>query len=142
MAKSEHKHYEIGPHHSLILKPDVKEIHSVHPHHHHKKTEDDEKTPSLLANQFKIHDNEEYLDQIAVESIRKDVNEQKVITIPELIYNTTVPSSISKDSEKENWNNGVRMLEVPHHQLKPAVEGVHLSYFGKNEPKTEKLDDN
>lgn len=142
IAKSEHKHYEIGPHHSLIIKPDLKETNVAPPHHHHHhKNEEDEETPSLLPNQFKIHDNEEFLDQIAVESTRKEVNEQKIMTIPDLIYNTTVPSSVPKANEKEGWNNGVRMLEVPHHQLKPAVEGVQLSYFGKNEPKTEKLDD-
>lgn len=141
VAKSEHKHYEIGPHHSLVLKPDViktKEIHPSHPHHH--KQNDDEETPSILSNQFKIHDNEEYLDQIAVESIRKDISEQKVMTIPDLIYNLTVPHPDSKENEKENGNSGVRLLEVPHHHLKPAVEGVQLSYFGKNEPKTEKSD--
>lgn len=150
VAKSEHKHYEIGPHHSLVLKPDIITTKETHPsdthhhhhhHHHHHKQNDDEETPSLLSNQFKIHDNEEYLDQIAVESIRKEINEPKVLTIPELIYNSTVPNPDSKENEKENGNSGVRLLEVPHHHLKPAVEGVQLSYFGKNEPKTEKLDD-
>ncbi|KAL0277653.1 UNVERIFIED_CONTAM: hypothetical protein PYX00_004874 [Menopon gallinae] len=135
ISKNEHKHYEMGPHHSTIIKPDTIKIHEIVPHH---RKNDDEETPSLLENQFKIHDNEEYFDQIAVESIRKEIKEQKVLSLPDIIYNTTYKSP---ETAKEKWADGVRILEVPHHHLQPAVEGTELSYFGKNESKDEKMDD-
>lgn len=135
VSKNEHNHYEMGPHHSTIIKPDAIKIREIVPHH---RKNDDEETPSLLENQFKIHDNEEYLDQIAVESIRNEIKEQKVLSLPDIIYNATYKGS---ESAKEKWADGVRILEVPHHHLQPAVEGAELSYFGKSESKDEKMDD-
>lgn len=134
IAKSEHKHYEFGPHHSLIIKPndDIEEI-PVHSHHKKHHGEDDEETPSLLENQFKIHNDEEYMDQIAVESNHKEVREKKIMSVPDMIYNASM-----KDGK---WRNGVRMLEVSHHHLQPAREGIELSYYGKSETKEDdKLD--
>ncbi|KAK6639826.1 hypothetical protein RUM43_008101 [Polyplax serrata] len=173
IAKSDHKHYEIGPHHSLIIKADdLDEVHESHQqnqhmpqhhhhhhHHHHpdkvdngvkesknedesdreedkgeqnhRKDSEDDLQRSSSANQFKIHDNEEYLDQIAVESIRKEVQEQKIMTVPDMIYNSSLKNG--------KWRSGVRMLEVPHHHLQPAMEGVELSYYGKSDAKEEKM---
>ncbi|EEB12617.1 conserved hypothetical protein [Pediculus humanus corporis] len=170
IAKTEHKHYEFGPHHSLILKPDgetflqsdannnnnrgkIKKLKNDNDNNddddddvYVSTIEDDEEddleledgsSSSSVINQFKIHDSDKYIDQIAVESIRKEQieNQPKIMTIPDMIYNSTAFKGNGK------WRSGVRMFEVPHHHLQPAVEGVELSYYGKSHTKVDKIQD-
>lgn len=135
IAKSDHKHYEFGPHHSLIIKPD--DVSKTHPHQQHKKhvveEEGHDESSPLITKRFKVHDSEEYVDQIAVESIRRDIQDHKIMSVPDMIYNSSLAD--------EKWRNGVRMLEVSHHHLQPAVEGAEFSYYGKSETKDDKLND-
>lgn len=101
---SKETHLVPGPHHSLVIKP----LHAPDHHQHGNedvrlhKHEDDEQVPSLLENQFKIHNDDEFPDQLAVESRKEyDGKPAEVFTVPDLIYKSHLQpqSSVQRGEE-------------------------------------------
>lgn len=129
------KHYESGPHNSLILKQN-----SIGKYVEHNKNANDKITQE--EDHLETHKKENTHQLSKTSSI--DVNHEKIVSLPDLIYKSKENSSNTtenieeKKKSPETWSNDVRMLEVPPSDLQPAMEGTQLSYFVKSQSKTQK----